>query len=180
MAQILDATAGNRSIWRTKADPRILFIDIEPELEVPPDMVLDCTATGFSDKSFHTIIFDPPHGVNYQKWIGIMTSPNRSRFPPHWKNKQPSYYGLDKFKTRVGLQEFIIASIREFRRVLQDDGCLWIKWGERTISIGEVVSIIKREGYQEMLRIPVKGPKTPSHGETYWVMFMKKREAAHD
>ena len=172
--QVLDATAGNRSIWRTKADPRVLFIDAEPELEIPPDKVLDCTDTGFPDKSFHTIIFDPPHSVNQERGSGYMTCPNKSYLKPHWKVKQPCYYGNDVFQTKVGLLEFIIKASREVHRLLQDDGCLWIKWGERHAALGEIVTLLHREGYQEMLRIAIRQHNHPySHG-AYWVMLMKK------
>ena len=60
-AKILDATAGNRHIWKVKDDSRIVFMDIESELEVKPDIIGDCTKTDYPDGYFHTIFFDPPH-----------------------------------------------------------------------------------------------------------------------
>ena len=60
-AKILDVTAGNRNIWLKNKNPFILWIDIESELEIPPDLVMDCTDTKFPDECVFTLFFDPPH-----------------------------------------------------------------------------------------------------------------------
>ena len=75
---ILDATAGNRTMWKVKENPQILFCDIEPELEIKPDKIVDCRKTDFNDKSFHTIFFDPPHEWGRKHLSSIYTCKNSS------------------------------------------------------------------------------------------------------
>jgi len=58
---ILDATAGNRKMWRKKDYLDIIYLDIEKGLEVKPTIIADNTQTPFKDKTFHTIFYDPPH-----------------------------------------------------------------------------------------------------------------------
>jgi len=60
MTRILDATAANRCMWTTKDSEYIIYIDIEPELNTAPDILMSCRHTGFLDSYFHTILFDPP------------------------------------------------------------------------------------------------------------------------
>lgn len=171
--RVLDATAGNRSIWRIKRDSRILFIDIEPELEIPPDQILDCTNTGFQDKRFHTIIFDPPHDFNMKPNTGYATCPNRKYLKKNWPNKIPMYYGADKYQSRTAFMAFIHKAGKEFERILQDDGCLWLKWGERRAKVNAILPLL--EGFQEMIRLPLRLHGKGSHG-AYWLLMMKKSE----
>ena len=84
MMGVLDAAAGNRTIWTVKNDPRVLFIDVEPDLDIPADRLLDCTCTGFPDKSFHHIIFDPPHEFGRDKNSTIYTTPSRGVHDAKW------------------------------------------------------------------------------------------------
>ena len=173
---VLDAAAGNRTIWTVKNDPRILHIDIEPDLEIPADRILDCRNTGFPDKSFHTIIFDPPHSWGHQKGKGCMTSPNSDNWNPAWGHKQrPAYTGNDKYGSEEGLIQFISASAREFHRLLVDDGWVLLKWGETRINSERIVSLFVSHGFVVMLRTD-RRKNGPAASNCSWVLLMKKLE----
>jgi hypothetical protein len=176
MPQILDATAGNRTIWTIKNDPRVLYIDIEPTLEIPPDEVMDCTRTSFPDKSYHTIIFDPPHKIGDEINRSIFSTPRLTEKYKKWLpgRKIPVYYGADKYKTKTGLMVFLHKANVEFNRILMDDGCLWFKWAANTTPLDAVLPLF--DNFMEMLRIPVRPNHTGKKQGCVadWVLLMKK------
>ena len=172
-ARILDATAGNRFIWKTKETPFIIWGDIEPDLEYKPDQIIDCTQTDFPDKYFHTIFFDPPHSWGREKNAGIFTTPSKKvsdeKWPSH-KRTRPRYYGLDKFKSKTALLGFINKAQKEFYRILQDGGALWFKWCEIHSTSEAILPIF--QNWVEMLRINAS-PIGRSKNKTVWIMLMK-------
>lgn len=174
--KILDATAGNRTIWKTKESTHILFIDIEPELEVHPDKIIDCTKTGFPEEHFTTIFFDPPHGWGKgtgEGWYSIRNQTDRSNYkwtPP--REGRVTYYGWDKYKTKSGLLSFLHRAQKEFHRILREDGMLWFKWNEVKIPLNNILPFFKT--WDEMLRFPISSPlQKQGESQTYWIMFMK-------
>jgi len=176
-ARILDATAANRTIWKTKESPHIFWIDIEDDLTIKPDKIMDCRNTGFDEGVFHTIYFDPPHEFGRTKNTSVYTTPNTSKLTEKWPNIKRTvhcYYGADKYKTRSDLMEFIFQSQQEFNRILSDDGQLWLKWSENRIKLNEILGVFV--GWTEMMRIPIK---TLSENATpsYWIMLMKQHTA---
>jgi hypothetical protein len=178
MPQILDATAGNRTIWIVKDDPRVLFIDIEPDLEHKPDKLLDWSNTGFPDKSFHTIIFDPPHSFGREKNQGMYVTPSKAVYNekwPQWRrpNALPRYYGLDKYATKAALMRFLNRSAVEFHRILQDDGILLLKWGENHSTIDAIIPLF--DGFIEVMRTNRSSHGASSKGGI-WVLLMKKQQ----
>ncbi len=180
MPQILDATAGNRTIWTMKKNSRILFIDIEPNLTVPPDMILDCTDTGFPDTHFHTIIFDPPHQTGRTINDGVFNTPNKveydKRWPQYFRKGPPRYYSSDKYKSKTELMSFLYKASKEFNRILQDDGILLLKWGENHSIIEAVLPLI--EDFTEIMRTSRILGKTAKGG--VWVLLMKKSSVLHE
>ena len=176
-ALVLDATAANRMVWRKKDDARVLFIDIEPELEIKPDLVCDCTDTGFPDKSFHTIIFDPPHWWGDEIAENIYTLRNADdvkKFNDKYgTNMHQGYYGTDKVKTRRELVTFLHKAQKEIYRILWDNGLLWFNWSEVKIPLGNILSIFVN--WDEMIRLEIGSKsQTRSKHQNYWLMFMKK------
>jgi len=181
-ARILDATAANRTIWKTKQDDRIIWIDIEPELEIKPDFVMDCTKTDFPDEYFHHIFFDPPYGSGHSREKGDyfcirnkaeMAKFERERgFTPVGKW---TYYGLDKYKTKMELFKFIYIALEEFYRILRSDGILMLKWNEMEVPLSRVMNMTK--DWIEIMRITV-GSVSQNLGstQTYWVLLMKKKK----
>jgi len=176
-ARILDATASNRAIWRIKDSPHILFIDIESELHLPPDMILDCTNTGFEPNSFHTIFFDPPQFWGDKIADNIYALRNWDDVnifnKKYGTNRHVSYYGTDKFKSKTELLIFLHKAQKEFNRILVDDGILWVKWSEIKIPLSKILPFFKN--WVEMLRLEICDKyQTSSDSQTYWLMFMKK------
>ena len=173
---ILDATAANRCMWATKESPFIEWIDIEEDLEYKPDRILDCTNTDYPDKHFKAIFFDPPHSYGREKNSGIFTTPSKAVSDekwPEWKRKHPRYYGLDKYPTKEALLGFINRAQKEFLRILQDDGMLWLKWSENHSSLNAILPLFR--DWNIMINIPAftrRKTSTP----TYWVMLMKNAE----
>jgi len=171
-ATILDATAGNRMMWRTKEDSRILWIDIEPDLTITPDILLDCTDTKFEEKRFNLIVFDPPHIVGGRKYGSVFSTPNMTEQGKKWRpgRSVPAYYGSDKYQTRNELLSFITKAEKEFYRILSDNGVLFIKWNEVTIPLEEILGIFSK--WKIMIKIPVKKIKNEDTF-TYWLLLMK-------
>jgi len=59
----LDATAGNRMMWKNKYPPMTIFMDKKLDLSIPPDIVGVWEACPFRNSVFGRVIFDPPHIV---------------------------------------------------------------------------------------------------------------------
>ena len=178
-ALIMDATAGNRTLWNVKDHKFILFCDIEPELDVQPDQLVDCRDTGFEDESYNTIFFDPPHGWGKKPGQGIYECRNEAEYRAYkakynldrWGNKAV-YYGWDKYQSKKDLKDFIFDAQREFNRILKNNGMLWLKWNETQIPLDEVLGLF--HDWVEMLRLPIGSPKQKLGGkQTYWCMFLK-------
>jgi len=177
-AVILDATAGNRMFWKKKNDKRVLWIDIQEDLEIPPDAVIDCTDTGFPDQSFHTIIFDPPHWWGDEPASTFFTIKNKED-KEKLQEKYPEmdihgcYYGTDIYKTKSQLIKFLHKAQLEFHRIIWDNGILWFNWCEVKINLRKVLPIFTN--WDPMIILPI-GSKLQTMGDSqnYWVMLMKK------
>jgi len=185
-ADIIDFTAANRHIWKKKDDDRILFIDIEPELQIRPDIIVDNTNTDFPDGKFKVGFYDPPHSWGAKS--GIYTLKNHEESKAYWKKYDrpqfvrptPGYYGLDKYKTKQDLLNHIGKAQHEFYRVIEDRGMLWLKWCEVKIPLEQILDIFVN--WEVMMKIRCEhnhhGQSTQdnmdSKTKTYWVMLMKK------
>jgi len=169
-ARVLDATASYRSMWKTKKSEGVLWIDIEPEIELAPDIVMDCTNTDFEDGRFHTIFFDPPHNYGHTKNTGVHQTPSRKIQKEKWGNTG-AYYGFDRYHNKAELLSFIHKAQEEFKRILADDGILWFKWGELRITLDALLPIFKdwvlMTRFEVAYRGEVKGCRT------WWVALMK-------
>lgn len=170
---ILDATAGNRKMWRNKNNPNIIYLDVERNLEVKPTIVADNTATPFRDKTFDTIFYDPPHAYgSYDFFYNFKTLDECRKVYPSARST-PSYYGWEKFKTKSSLIRHLYMASKEFKRILKDDGLLWFKWNEMAISLSTALSAFTE--WDELMRIYVKSPtQTAGQAQTYWVCMSKK------
>jgi len=183
-ARILDATAGNRTLWTKKTSPFVLWIDIEDKLEIQPDRIMDCTQTNFPDKFFHTIFFDPPHGWGKTPGLSFTAIRNMEEYENYpWpgknidkrnKNVAP-YYGWDKYNTKTELLGFLHKAQKEFLRILSDDGILWLKWNECNLSIRKILPFFK--DWNVVIRIPVCARQKQGKKRTYWLALMKIRSS---
>jgi len=170
---ILDATAGNRTMWRHKDSENIIYVDIEKRLEVKPTLFADDRKLPFRGRQFDTIFFDPPHA--YGGGSLLFTSPfHTAEYRARFRDKDPtSYYGWDKYKTKSELLRYIYQAQAELRRVLKDDGLLWLKWNEMNISVRTILHLL--QDWRLLLELPVKH-KAQRLGkmQTYWLCLEKK------
>jgi hypothetical protein len=172
---ILDATAGNRSMWRHKNTPNIIYIDIEKKLERKPTIFADNTKTPFLSGIFDTIFYDPPH--SWRQDLFWASFPTHEEYSKLYKPKKcvVAYYGWDKYKNQQELLVHLWRAQKEFHRILKDDGLLWLKWNVQNISIRRVLLLF--EDWKELLRLYIKAPsQTAGKSQTYWICLMKEKK----
>jgi len=170
---ILDATAGNRTMWRYKNSEHIIYVDIERRLEVRPTIFADDRQLPFRDSVFDTIFFDPPHAWGSKGHYHVFPRRSKQYFETWHDRDVPRYYGWDRYKTKSQLMNYLFKTGAELWRVLKDDGLLWVKWNEMSLSLRTVLSLL--ENWRELLRIYVKAPsQTGSKHQTYWICLEKK------
>jgi len=170
---ILDATAGNRTMWQTKNSENIIYIDIQKQLWVKPTIYASNEQTPFRDKQFHTIFYDPPHDYGDKPFDFNM---GKVAVHKQWLRKKPfghTYYGWDIYKTKRELIAHIWRAQKEFQRILRDDGLLWVKWCEIRLSLKRLLNIFA--DWRLLMKIHVKSPtQTWGNKQTYWLLFEKK------
>ena len=168
---ILDVTAGNRVMWNKNRNPHgVVFIDKEPDLHHPPDIVADNTHLPIRlDLPIESIIFDPPWGINLPPWF-LNKKPIKTKST--W-GKTKSYYG--DFKSKKELVRYLIKAERELKRYTKR---LCFKWGERNVPLRNILSIFTRSGWKEIHRVELnKSQAFSGKGKTktrnMWVVFDK-------
>jgi len=170
---ILDATAGNRTMYETKNAHNIIYIDIQKKLYRKPTIYADCTRTPFRDKTFHTIFFDPPH--DWGKTAGdYYTIPDLTPKEMSMMGmKGNTYYGHEIYQSRMELTAFIYKAQKEFLRILKDDGLLWLKWNDYKIPLSNILAIFKNWRILMILRVNDPTQTIGTH-QTYWICLCKK------
>ena len=160
---ILDVTAGNRTIWSRNRNPEnVIFIDKEPELFYPPDILADNRNLPIRlGLKIESIIFDPPWGIN---------------LPPWWLNKQSRtgnggivYYG--NFKSKRECISYLHKAHNEFKKYTDR---LCFKWGERDITLWAILGLFVRDGWQEIHRVKLNtkmNASGESMNQTWWVVL---------
>jgi hypothetical protein len=172
---ILDATAGNRSIYQYKKSENIIFIDIEKQLWVKPTAFADSRKLPFKDGAFHTVIFDPPHDWGGDPFDFKMGQFLKSRQWGRTKPYQFTYYGWDKYKHKAEIIKYIYESQKEFARVTIDTGLLIVKWCEVRFTIDRLLTILTE--WRLLIEIPVHDPNhTYGQSQTYWLIMEKRKE----
>lgn len=170
---ILDATAGNRTMWYFKEPEGVIFIDRTTELERKPTIFCSNEKTPFMDKTFDTIFYDPPH--TWGNKTDFHSYPRRTEeYTKKWKDKAiPRYYGWDIYNSRSELTSHIYRAGREFHRILKDDGLLWVKWNEMSIDMYRILMVL--DAFLLLLRVYVGSPtQTRGKKQTYWLCMNKK------
>ena len=169
---ILDATAANRTMWKSKDNPNIIYLDMEKRIPVKPTIFANNTQTPFTDKSFTEIFYDPPHGWEYEPFMHYTKGvPPDERYPPEEWKKQ-TYYGWMQYKNQQSLIVHIYKAQKEFHRILTDDGLLWVKWNECRIKIDRVLALF--EDWDKLMKIKVEDPThTKGWQNTWWVVMAK-------
>ena len=178
-ATVLDCTAANRMFWVKKESDKVLWTDIEPDLEIKPDMVVDIRKTEFIDGQFKTIIFDPPHWWGDQPQKNYYSNKNEEdtrifieKYNMKWRGV--CYYGTDKYVSKKSLLGFINASQKEIYRILDDDGVLWFNWSDVKIPLVKILPFFDQR-WDVMIKLQIGSRKQSlSKHQNWWVMLMKK------
>jgi len=153
---ILDACCGSKMFWFDKENENVLFNDLRNEshtlcdgrkLEIKPDTQHDFKNLPFKARSFHLVVFDPPHlkGAGKNGW-------------------QAKKYG----SLGTNWRDEIKAGFDECYRVLKTNGVLIFKWNEQSVKVSEVIKAIGRE--------PLFGHRTMQNNKTIWMCFMKLKQ----
>ena len=168
-------------MWKTKYSDKVLYIDVDPELEITPDIITDCSHTDFDDGQFHTIFFDPPHIWGEKIGENIYACRNRAERTAllekrGYENRGGiAYYGIDKFKTKVDLLQFVDDAQKEFYRILSDGGMLWFRWSEWKIQLKEVMKLFGN--WDKMLHIKEqpnsKLKRSTGKSKKHWIALTK-------
>jgi len=170
---ILDATAGNRTMWRYKCSANIIYMDIERKLEVRPTIFADDRCLPFRDKQFDTIFFDPPHAWGSKGHYHVFPRRSKDYFETWHDRTIPRYYGWDRYKTKAQLMNYLFKTGAELWRVLKNDGLLWVKWNEMYLSLRTLLTLLT--DWRELMQIYMKSPsQTASGHQTYWLCLEKK------
>lgn len=141
--RILDATAGNRSMWFDAHQPGVIYCDIRPE--VSPDIICDIKCLPFKDHCFNLIVFDPPH---CHTGTGVFASRYGS-------------FGIPDIRLLLN-QVFA-----EFHRVLNPAGYLIFKWNSHDIKISDALKYAIH--HFEPLFGQRTAIRTKHTSMTYWV-----------
>lgn len=152
---IIDVCCGGKMFYFDKNDERVLFCDernfekqfINKSLfQVKPDMLIDFKDLPFEDKSFHLVVFDPPHIIRTSD-KGLLAQ---------------KYGRLNKnYKSELA------RAFDECYRVLKDNGTLIFKWSEAQIKLSTIL-----ECFSKKPLLAQKSSKT-SH---FCVFFKEKKE----
>lgn len=170
-AWILDATAGNRTIWRDNKYPEgVVFMDKEPNLHIPPDVIATWDKVPFPDNYFNCVIFDPPHFLQVPPpWY---RHPNKIR--KGRKNSYEYYYGW--FNSKEDCISQITKAQKEFARV---SSRLCFKWYDEFIPINNMLSLFDCWDVQFKQEYLAHDGRTSNNenrrrGHIYWVKMVKK------
>ncbi|MBC2190521.1 methyltransferase domain-containing protein [Listeria booriae] len=131
--KILDACCGSRMFWFDRNNEDTVFMDNRDfsttlcdgrKLEVRPDVVGDFRDMPFDDKTFHLVVFDPPHLL---------------------KAGEDSWLAQKYGKLGQDWQDDIERGFNECMRVLKLNGILIFKWNEDQIKLSEIMKLITQE-----------------------------------
>lgn len=151
-ALILDATAGNRSMWFDRKHKHTIYIDQRPE--VKPDIVCDFRKLDFPDAKFYLVVFDPPH----LQWLG-----QKSVF-------RRKYGALNK----ETWPDDIKRGAAELWRVLKPFGVLIFKWADHDIPYEDVLRLFPEKPLFGQVTAANQRSKDGSKPyRTYWFCFLK-------
>lgn len=160
MRPILDATSGNRYMWKKNKHPSgVIFLDKEPELRIKPDIISTWDNIPLEDDGCKCIIFDPPH-------VTSLTSMwNRDpKASPNGHKKIPGWYGA--FENEAHALDQIHGGQLEFSRIAP---IICFKWNEASIDLDEVLKVFDRWTVKT-----VKQKKALRSSKTFWTQLIRK------
>ena len=164
MKPVLDATAGNRHIWgKNKYPDNVVFLDKEPNLRIPADVIATWDKIPYPDDYFHCIIFDPPHVFSLSS---MYNQDPQAR--PNGSKKIPGWYGAFASKRQAVLE--IHGAQKEFARLASR---MCFKWNEASLSIDRILSVFTEWDINFIVPSRSRGKKPSS----YWVKLSRKKQS---
>lgn len=161
MKPLLDATAGNRMIWgknKFQDINKVVFLDKETRLVIPPDIFADFRKLPFRDKCFSCVIFDPPYAA-------------RGKNPPPWYNdptNKGKWYGFVEKKSQV--INLLHKGQEEFQRVTDRLCFQWWDNYPRDMSLEQALMFFRE--WEEQQRIQrIHSSKKNRKSKTWWITF---------
>jgi len=151
---MLDATAGNRMMWKHKNPPDTIFLDKEVRLRIPPDIFAVWENLPFRNDVFNCVIFDPPHSVKR----GVNSYFNEDPKGGRW-------YGA--FRNKMHFLTSMVKASSEFLRVSKR---LCFKWYEGDLSLWNVLPLFS--GWKKIFESYTTG-RGIGRKRTYWVTFIR-------
>jgi len=171
---ILDATAGNRTMWKTKNAENIVYIDVEKRLAKKPTIFADNTNTPFLPETFDTIFYDPPHDIGRDDSDLLGMGKLRLKEAKRSEHRLHTYYGLHYIKTVNDMIKMLYHAQKELHRILKQDGLLWLKWNEVKMPLKRILRIFT--DWTVLLEINLSDPThTMGKKQTYWICLTKKK-----
>ena len=169
MKPILDATAGNRTIYKHDPPQQTVFMDKEYGLAVPPDVFCVWKDLPFRDDVFETVIFDPPHyWGNLPPWFNKPGRGKNSDYNPNskWPNSTPGWYGT--FIDKRDMITSIMKAQKEFFRVANR---VCLKWSEVKLSLWNILSLFR--DWTIVNEWEYISPFKRGKQRTYWVTLVR-------
>jgi len=123
--EILDATAGYRHMWKGKYQ-NVLFLDIRKE--VRPDIVASNEYLPFRPQTFEKVVYDPPHCILSKHCAFPKEEEIIEKYGKNYLKNIMKKYGM--WKSRKDYLRNIISINREAKRILKQNGALFIKHTE--------------------------------------------------
>ncbi len=161
MKPVLDATAGNRHMWgKNKYPDGVVFLDKEPNLRIPADVIATWDNIPYPDDYFHCIIFDPPHIFNLSSMYN-----QDPQAMPNGAKKIPGWYGAFASKREAVYQ--IYGAQKEFARLAPR---MCFKWNEVSMNLQSVLSLFVCWDIQFI--VPAKALRST---KTFWVKMSRKK-----
>lgn len=172
---ILDATAGNRTMWKHKKCEGIIYSDIEKNLKVKPTIFADNRQLPFRDETFSTIFFDPPHDIGVDDSDILTMGKFALKEARATEKRLHTYYGLYYIKTVDDMIKLLYYTQKEFMRILKYSGLLWLKWNDVAMQLNRVLAIFA--DWKILLIIPQTSTShTMGTKQTYWVCMIKEKK----
>ena len=150
---VLDATAGNRDMWKPAKynPPHTIFLDREFRLKRPPTIFADYRYCPFRDDVFDCVIFDPPFMSRRNPPI-YWNDPTASDEYRNWKGFKITnrWWGVNISK--IELWSGIHKAQEEFKRISKR---VCLKWNELDYNLGKVLvffkdwKIIHKQGFKK-------------------------------
>lgn len=148
---VVDVTYGLGNFWTKWRPAKLTACDIDPT-KSPMGLAVDFTHLPWPDKTFDTVVFDPPYRLN--------GSPDRS---------SDVSYGVEKYTRWQDRMQLVIDGAKDCARITKKGGHLLVKCqdqvvsGQRRFMTDEITNVVVPLGFRKKDRFDMvtKGRSQP-------------------